>query len=71
MTNKEQGGNAAPRSITPHKGGRTERVYIRCTPEIKRKLAEVGETAADLFEEIVLLKHAEFTQYNKANAADP
>lgn len=65
MTNKEQGGNTAPRSISPHKGGRTERVDIRATPEIKRKLAEIkrltGKTAADLLEEFVLVKHAAIT----------
>ena len=65
MTNKEQGGSTAPRSITAHKGGRTERVYVRATPEIKQKLKEInertGKTAADLFEELVLLKHAELT----------
>lgn len=69
ITNQEQGGSTAPRSISPHKGGRTERFYGRCTPEVKRKLEEIkrrtGETAADLFEEIVQLKHNELTQYNK------
>lgn len=65
MTNKEQGGNTAPRSITPHKGGRTERFYGRCTPEIKQMEIEIkrltGKSAADLFEEIVLKKYAELT----------
>lgn len=45
------------RKITPHKGGRTERVYIRVTPKTKA-LAEqlaraTNKTIADLFEQWV------------------
>jgi hypothetical protein len=43
------------RTIKPHKGGRSERVYLRCTPEIKAMLRQAiestGLTAADLFEQ--------------------
>lgn len=42
------------RKITPHKGGRTERAYIRCTPETKAALERLKAihdlTAADLLE---------------------
>lgn len=45
------------REIKSHKGGRTERIYIRATPEIRRKAAELakqkGCSVADLFEEWV------------------
>lgn len=51
--------------ITPHKGGRTERLYIRCTPEIKRKAEDIrrltGATVADFLEEAVLKAHKELT----------
>ena len=57
MNKKKQGGQQAPRSIIPHKGGRSERVECRVTPEIKAMLEEVGKSAADLLEEIVLVKH--------------
>ena len=59
------GGQQAPRTITPHKGGRTERVYIKATPEIKRMAKEIkkhtGKTPADLLEETVLAIHATLT----------
>lgn len=58
MTKQEQGGDTAPRSITPHKGGRTERVYVRATPEVEQKAREIkrltGKSAADLFEEYII-----------------
>lgn len=42
------------REIKSHKGGRTERIYIRATPEIKKKVGELAEqrgcSVADLFE---------------------
>lgn len=65
MTNQEQGGNTAPRSITPHKGGRTERFYGRCTPQVKKMEIEIkrltGKTAADLFEEYITKLYQEIT----------
>lgn len=51
---KNTGGPIAPRSISPHKGGRTKRAFVRCTPKIKNLLSDIknisGETAADLLE---------------------
>lgn len=45
------------KKITPHKGGRTERIFVRATPETKQALEEIVETtnksAADLVEEWV------------------
>ncbi|HXV42963.1 MAG TPA: ribbon-helix-helix protein, CopG family [Anaerolineae bacterium] len=45
------------REITPHKGGRSERVNIRATPETKRLLELIrqrtGKSAADILEEAV------------------
>ena len=43
--------------ITPHKGGRSERLYARIRPETKRRLAELCEvqvmTVADFIESAV------------------
>lgn len=46
------------RQIVPHKGGRSERFYGRCTPTIKKMeeaiKRERGESTADLFEAFIL-----------------
>lgn len=49
----------AKRVITPHKGGRTERVEVRMTPETKRLLKKLNLSAADLLEEAIKAKAKE------------
>ena len=48
---------AMKREITPHKGGRTEAIYFRATPEVKAKLQALAEklgiSVADLIESLV------------------
>jgi hypothetical protein len=42
------------RQITPHKGGRSERAYIRLTPDEKRRVdAELQRTGLSLADYIV------------------
>jgi hypothetical protein len=45
------------KKIKPHKGGRTERLYIRCTPDTKKTLKKIAEkegiTPPDLIEKWV------------------
>jgi len=42
--------------ITPHKGGRSERLYVRLRPDIKRKLEQAAKerqmSVADLIEQL-------------------
>lgn len=55
MTNETTGGRKPP--ITPHKGGRTARIDIRVTPEVKelaaRLAAKRGCSVADLIEALL------------------
>lgn len=43
------------RKIAPHKGGRTARISIRATPQVKQALEQLaersGKSTADLLEE--------------------
>lgn len=62
--------------ITPHKGGRTDRLYVRITPENKRKLEQLASgSAADWIEKMIEEKYPMksdseiFDMY--ANQADP
>ena len=40
----------APSKITPHKGGRTERIYARCTPETLSAVESTGMSKGDFIE---------------------
>lgn len=61
MTKQPQGGDKAPRSITPHKGGRTEtQSPMRIRPEIIKMRDEIkdhpdyqGWSDADLWETLI------------------
>jgi hypothetical protein len=50
MSTKNKGGAQAPRMITPHKGGRTERIFARCTPETLAAVKATGVSVADFIE---------------------
>jgi hypothetical protein len=47
-----------PRKITPHKSGRTERIDIRVTPQVKKAAFRIAKSQnksiADLFTDYIL-----------------
>jgi hypothetical protein len=49
------------RNITPHKGGRTERINCRVTPKIKNMFLDLvkrcGLQQSDLLEQLIIEKH--------------
>ena len=47
---KTKRGAKAPRTITPHKGGRTERIHARITPETLEAVKATGMSAGDFIE---------------------
>jgi len=52
------GGDTPPkRQIKPHKGGRTARIDLRATPEVKQKARDLakrlGCSVDDLFEKLI------------------